>query len=44
MVSVMPKSNGFIIVDRKCSEIKKEVNFIPLWDFYAYEAQNLIST
>ncbi len=43
MVSVMPKANGFIIVDKKLGEVKKEVNFIPLWDFYADEAKSLIS-
>ncbi len=44
MVSTMARSNGFIIVDKEASELKKEVKFIPFWDFYASEAQELLSS
>ena len=44
MVSTMAKANGFIIASKEVSELKKEVLFIPLWEFYANEPKRLIST
>jgi molybdopterin molybdotransferase len=44
MVSVMAKSNGYIIASKDATELKKEVRFIGIWEFWADEPEGLISS
>ncbi|MRJ02618.1 MAG: molybdopterin molybdotransferase MoeA [Epsilonproteobacteria bacterium] len=43
MVSTMARANGFIIVDREVKELKREVSFIPLWEFSSGKMEEIIS-